>query len=45
MMTDLSPIVWLEILRSKVISDNAIITLSLIDIVDKLKRQNGVPEF
>jgi len=44
-MNDLSLIVWLEILRSKVGSSDTVISLSLInELIDKLKKKNGVPE-
>jgi len=44
-MNDLSLIVWLEILRSKVGSGDTILSLSIInELIDKLKKKNGVPE-
>jgi len=43
-MNDIPLIVWLEILRSKVGSEDTIISLSLInELIDKLKKKSGVP--
>lgn len=44
-MNDISLIVWLELLRGKVGSGDTTISLSLInELIDKLKKKNGVPE-
>jgi len=43
-MNDISLIVWLELLRSKVGSGDTSISLSIInELVDKLKKKSGVP--
>ena len=44
-MNDMSLIVWLELLRSYVGKGNTEMSLSLInELIDKLKKKNGVPE-
>ena len=44
-MNDISLIVWLEILRSKVGSSNTTISLSIInELIDKLKKKNKISD-
>jgi len=44
-MNDTPLIVWLELLRSKIGSHDTVLALSLInELIDKLKKKNGVPE-
>jgi len=44
-MNDLSLIVWLEILRSYVGKGDTVMSLTIInELIDKLKKKNGVPE-
>jgi len=44
-MNDMSLIVWLELLRSKVGKTETVISLSLInELITKLKKKIGVPE-
>jgi len=43
-MNDITLIVWLELLRSKVGSSDTVVSLSLInELIDKLKSKNGIP--
>lgn len=44
-MNDIPLIVWLELLRSYVGKGDTVMSLSIInELIDKLKKKNGMPE-
>jgi len=45
-MNDTSLIIWLELLRSYVGKSDTVMSLSIInELIDKLKKKIGVPEY